>query len=245
MPGHTPADHSPGPAGRLDPASLLAVPLFAGLDRAALAEVVHAGRTHRVPKDTALFAQGTEARTLHLLLHGRLKVVQAGPDGHQIVVRFVGPNEPAGVLALLGPDQVYPATALAVVDCVALSWDRAVLQPLQERHPSLVANAMRALSGRAQDVHARLREQSAERVERRLALALLRLVRQAGLREEDGGVRIDFPVTRQDLAEMAGTTLHTASRILSGWEHAGILGGGGRMRIVVRDGHALVRIAEG
>ena len=243
MPGSQ-TDPSRAQAGRLDLATLQAVPLFAGLDRTALAEVVGAGRTHRLPKDTALFAQDTEATALHLLLQGRLKVVQAGPDGQQIVVRFVGPNEPAGVLALLGPGQLYPASALAVVDCVVLSWDRASLQPVLERHPVIVSNAMRALGGRTQDAHARLREQAAERVERRLALALLRLVRQAGVREEGGGVRIDFPVARQDLAEMAGTTLHTASRILSGWEQAGILGGG-RMRIVVQDGHALVRIAEG
>ena len=83
-----------------------------------------------------------------------------------------------------------------------------------------------------------------QRVERRLAQALLRLVRQAGHREPDGAVRIDFPISRQDIAEMTGTTLHTASRVLSGWEHAGILGEGGRQRIVVRNPRALMRIAE-
>lgn len=243
MPGPR-IDPSPMQARRPDPAGLHAIPLFAGLDRAALAEVVGAGRTHRLPKESVLFAQGAEATALHLLLQGRLKVVQAGADGQQIVIRFVGPDEPAGILALLGPGQVYPATALAVVDSVALSWGGAALRDLAQRHPAIVANALRTLGGRTQEVHARLREQAADRVERRLALALLRLVRQAGVREEGGGVRIDFPVARQDLAEMAGTTLHTASRILSGWEQAGILGGG-RMRIVVQDGHALMRIAEG
>jgi CRP-like cAMP-binding protein len=243
MPGPR-KDHSAAPAGRPDPAALQAVPLFAELDRAALAEVVQAGRTHRLPKDATLFEQGTAATTLHLLLQGRLKVAQAGPDGQQVVLRFVGPNEPAGVLALVGADQVYPATVTAVLDCVLLSWEGPAVQALRTRHPALVLNAMRALGGRAQEAHARLREASAERVERRLALALLRLIRQSGVREEDGTVRIDFPIARQDLAEMAGTTLHTASRILSGWEQAGILAGG-RLRVAVRDPHALVRIAEG
>ncbi|MBV1797347.1 Crp/Fnr family transcriptional regulator [Siccirubricoccus sp. G192] len=240
----TPTEPSSAPGGRLDPTALQAVPLFADLDRAALADVVQAGRTHRVLKDAALFEQAAPATALHVVLQGRLKVVQAGADGQQIVVRFVGPNDLAGVFALLGPGQVYPATVAAVVDCVVLSWEGPVLQEMQRRYPTLVVNAMRVLGGRSQEVHARLREAATERVERRLALALLRLVRQSGVREEGGAVRIDFPVARQDLAEMAGTTLHTASRILSGWEQAGILAGG-RMRIVVQDPHALVRIAEG
>jgi CRP-like cAMP-binding protein len=47
-----------------------------------------------------------------------------------------------------------------------------------------------------------------ERVERRVARALLRLVHEAG-RRVDKGVEIDFPISRQDIAEMTGTTLFT------------------------------------
>lgn len=245
MPGSRNDPAAPPPAGRPDPAALDSVPLFAGIDRAALAEVVGAGRAHRLPKDAVLFEQGAPADALHLLLQGRLKVAQAGNDGQQTVLRFVGPGEPAGVFALLGPGHVYPATVTAVVDCVVLTWRGAGLQGLLARHPQIAVNALRAMGSRTQEAHARLREAAAERVERRVALALLRLIRQAGVREADGTVRIDFPISRQDLAEMAGTTLHTASRILSGWEQAGILAEGGRMRIAVRDPHALVRIAEG
>jgi CRP-like cAMP-binding protein len=230
---------------QLDLAALESVPLFAGLDRAALADVAAAGRTHRLPKDEALFEQGAPATVLYLVLQGRLKVAQATEDGQQTVLRFVGPNQLAGVFALLGPGQLYPATVTAVVDCVVLSWEGAALKELTERHPPIVVNAMRTLGSRTQEVHSRLREMAAERVERRLALTLLRLVREAGVREADGSVRIDFPVSRQDLAEMAGTTLPTASRIMSAWEGAGILATGGRMRVAVKDPHALVRIAEG
>jgi CRP-like cAMP-binding protein len=192
-----------------------------------------------------LFEQGTPATSLHLLLQGRLKVAQAAEDGQQTVLRFVGPNQLAGVFALLGPGQLYPATVTAVVDCSVLTWEGPALQALITQHPQIVVNAMRTLGARSQEAHARLHEVAAERVERRLAHALLRLVRQAGVREPDGSVRIDFPVSRQDLAEMTGTTLPTASRIMSAWEGAGILATGGRMRVTVKDPHALMRIAEG
>ena len=234
---------APVALGRLDPAALQGLPFFAGLAREALAEILGAGQAQHLPKDGVLFDQGEEAVSLHLVLQGRLKVVQATADGQQIILRFVGPKELAGVLALLGRGQTYPATVSAVQDCTLLSWRPPALEGVLARHPQVALNAMRAMSGRTQEAHDRLREASAERVERRLALALLRLIRQAGVKEADGSITIDFPLSRQDLAAMAGTTLHTASRILSGWEGAGILTGG-RMRVGVRDPHALVRITE-
>jgi CRP/FNR family transcriptional regulator, nitrogen oxide reductase regulator len=232
--------------GRLDPSALRDMRLFAGLDAAELADALREARTRRVPKGGTLFEQGKEARGFYLLLQGRLKAVQTGSDGQQIVVRFLGPGEPVGLFSLLGPGQRYPATAVAVVESLALAWEGAALAELLRDHPRIALNAMPAMGSRVHDAHARLRELAGgERVERRLARALLRLVRQAGRREEGGAVRIDFPITRQDLAEITGTTLHTASRVLSGWEQAGILEGGRRQRIVVRDPQALVRIAKG
>lgn len=231
-------------AAGLNPAALQDISFFRDLGDEALSAIAGSGRAHRLPRHAALFEQGTEADALHLLLQGRLKVVQTAADGQRILLRFVGPRELAGVFALLGPAQRYPATVLAVVDCVLLSWDRTVLPALLARHPQLALNALQTLGCRTQEAHARLREGSSERVERRLALTLLRLIRQAGAREAEGAVSIDFPLSRQDLAEMAGTTLHTTSRIMSGWEQAGILAGG-RMRVVVRSPHALMRITEG
>ena len=228
----------------LDPAALAATPFLAGLGAEAVADLAAAGRTRRLARDAVLFEQDAPATALHLVLQGRLKVVRGTAAGEQTTLRFVGPGEPAGVLALLGPDQRYPATAIAATDVVLLSWEGPALRGVVERHPALAAAALRAMAGRTREAHDRLHELGNDRVERRLALAVLRLVRQAGVKEPDGAVRIDFPLGRQDLAEMAGTTLATASRVLSAWEAAGILAAGGRLKIVLRDPAALVRIAE-
>jgi CRP/FNR family transcriptional regulator, nitrogen oxide reductase regulator len=95
---------------------------------------------------------------------------------------------------------------------------------------------------RLQELQNRYRELATERVEQRVARAILRLVRQSGKEVEDG-VQIEFPLSRQDIAEMTGTTLHTVSRLLSSWEQIGLLDGG-RMRIVLRKPRALLAIAE-
>ena len=84
---------------------------------------------------------------------------------------------------------------------------------------------------------------STEEVSRRVAHALLRLAEQSG-RKVEGGIEIDFPISRQDIAEMTGATLHTVSRILSAWEGEGLVEGG-RQRIILKDSHRLFLLAEG
>jgi len=98
------------------------------------------------------------------------------------------------------------------------------------------------VGSRLQETHTRVVEMSTQQVERRVAHALLRLARQAG-RKVEQGVEIDFPISRQDIAEMTGTTLHTVSRTLSAWESQGLIESG-RQRVVLRDPHRLFTLAE-
>jgi CRP-like cAMP-binding protein len=142
--------------------------------------------------------------------------------------------------ALNRPD--YPATATAIVDSVTLAWDMTIWDEFMARYPTLALNVMKTMGQRVQDAHARVKEMATENVERRVAHALLRLVQHSG-REVDQGVLVDFPVTRQDLAEASGTTLHSVSRILSAWEDAGVVVAG-RQKVIVCDLEKLFRIAE-
>ena len=104
-------------------------------------------------------------------------------------------------------------------------------------------NTLQTVGQRLQEAHTRVIEMTTEEVERRIAHALLRLVKQAG-RKVESGIEIDFPISRQDVAEMTGTTLHTVSRVLSAWEQQGLVESG-RQRITIRDPHRLFGIAEG
>ena len=170
-----------------------------------------------------------------------MKLTQIAADGHEVLMRFVTKGDAVAALALFG-GAAYPVTAGAVTDTVVVGWSRDVLQEFFQRYPSLAVNAMRLLSERLREVQERFRELATERVAQRIARALLRLVRQAGRRVE-AGVLIDLPLSRQDLAEMTGTTLYTVSRVLSEWEQQGILESG-RAKVLVRRPHALVALAE-
>jgi CRP-like cAMP-binding protein len=227
---------------RLDCTLISDLPLFAGLAKEALDDIIAHAHARHFAKGATVFTQSEAAHSFFLLLHGRLRVTQITPQGEQIVVRFVSPGDLFGVAFALGRDG-YPGTAVAVVDSLALSWPTETWPAMVAQYPVLAANALRALGGRLQEAHQRLRELSTEDAARRIAHAVLRLAADSG-RALAEGLTIDFPVSRQDIAEMTATTLHTVSRTVSAWEAAGFVGGG-RQRLVIRDPGALRAIAEG
>lgn len=226
---------------RPDPAVLAGVPLFAGLDAAARQDALASAHIRRVAKGDPVFEQGAPASAFFVLLDGHVKAVQTTSAGQQVVVHVVKPGEFFGCVALMGETH-YPATALAVQESLALTWDLAALKGLVERHPRVATNALAGMGARMRDMRAQFSEVATERVERRIAHALLRLAHHSG-RKTAEGIEIDFPVTRQDIAEMTGATLHTVSRTLAKWEGDGILDGG-RRRIIIRAPHRLVAIAD-
>jgi CRP-like cAMP-binding protein len=224
-----------------DPSVLRGSELFADLTDEARADVLGCGQVRRLPKGAKAFAQGDPGATCHILLQGRVKIVQTRPDGCQAVIRFIGPGEMYGaVAALLG--WPFPAEAVAVVDSVEAVWTVEALRGLMTRYPEIAMRSTSAAGTRLMEMQARMGELSAERVEQRIARALVRLARQAGRRTPEG-VEIDFPITRQELAGMTGSTLHTVSRTLAAWDARGVTESS-RRHIVVRQPHALVALAE-
>ena len=216
--------------------------MFAGLSPAEQDELLGEARSIRYAKDTTVFEQGAEADRFFLLLHGHLRVEKNTPQGQQTVVRYVSAGELFGVAQAMNLSH-YPATAVAAVDSIALAWPSSSWARLIAKFPSLASSALQTVGSRLQDTQTRVIEMSNEQVEQRVAHALLRLAKQAG-RKVEAGIEIDFPISRQDVAEMTGTTLHTVSRLLSAWESQGLVAGG-RQRIVLRDRHRLHLLAEG
>jgi CRP-like cAMP-binding protein len=225
----------------IDRSLVAELPLFAGLAPAALDDILREAHSVHHAKNNVVFAEGGEAQSFFVLMHGHVRATKTTPDGQQVVVRYVSPGEVFGVAMAIGLAR-YPATATAVDDSVVLVWPAAVWPRLVEKYPALATNALQTVGSRLQDTHTRVVEMSTEQVERRVAHALLRVAQQAG-RAVEAGVEIDFPISRQDVAEMTGTTLHTVSRILSAWEEQGLVEGG-RQRIVIRDPQRLLTLAE-
>lgn len=215
--------------------------IFRGAPASVLADIRALAMRKTLGAGEPLFRQGDPASMFYIVLSGRLRVTQTTSDGQQIIIRYLGPGESAGYTALYGGD-CHPGTATALDVTELLGWSSATIADIMSKHPTIAMNAVAVLGTRYHDMQVRLRELSTEKVERRIAHTILRLAQQAG-RRTARGIEIAFPLSRQDLAEMAGTTLHTVSRTLSAWEEQGLVGSG-RRRVIVYKMDALTAIAE-
>lgn len=225
----------------LDRSLISGLPAFAGLEPADLDAILALARSSRVRKDAEVFSQGEDATSFFLLLAGHIRVVRTSPDGHQVVARYINEGELFGIAVAMGRPS-YPASAVAAVDCVVLTWPNSAWTELQAIAPGFSQSAYRTIGARLQETQAQVMEMSTQQVEQRIAHALLRIVNQSG-RKTAEGIEIDFPITRQDIAEMTGTTLHTVSRLLSAWEDQGIVRSG-RQKVTVTNPHALMLVAD-
>jgi CRP-like cAMP-binding protein len=217
------------------------VPMFASLTLDALRDVAGVARTREVEPGAIFFHEGDPASSFFVIQTGTVKLTQLTPEGHQVVLRLIGAGEAFGGVAAFsgGP---YPVTAEAVTLAVVFEWPGPIMATLMERYPPIVMNALRFVAARLHELQVRYRQLATEKVERRIARALLRLVQQAGRRVESG-VLVDLPLSREDIAQMTGTTLYTVSRVVSRWEGEGILEAG-RQRVVITKPHALMSVAE-
>ncbi len=188
-----------------------------------------------------LYHQGDAALNLYVVVVGRLRATQTTEGGNQIALRYLGPGELAGYAVLAGIPH-YPGTVVAVEDTHLFAWPANAMRQLMGRHSQIALNAVAVLGSRYQETQLRLRELSSETVEHRIASALQRLASQAGRRTAQG-IEICFPLSRQDIAELAGTTLHTVSRTLSAWEKEGIVLSAHR-HVVICQPEALAVIRE-
>lgn len=195
----------------------------------------------RVRRRLFLFREGEAADSLHFLAEGRVKVIRETEDGQEVILRVLGPGEIFGGAGVWG-GAMYPASAVVTEEAVVLRLPAGDFATLLATHPDLGLALVRELAERLREAEARIIELQTQRVERRLARALLRLANKTGVRST-AGIEIGMPLSRGDLADLTGTTIGTVSRTLSIWERRGLVTTG-RGRITIRDPHGLVTLAE-
>jgi CRP/FNR family transcriptional regulator, nitrogen oxide reductase regulator len=191
--------------------------LFLGLSVPDLEVILSEARELSFEEDSFVFYQDDPAERIFVLKSGRVKLYQIADDGQQVLMRVMTPGMMFAAISMV-EGAVYPVSAEAAQPQQSVMyWSQEKMLELITRFPPMAINALKILAGHVREFQNRYRELATERVERRLARTVLRLVSQTGRKTEEG-VLLDLPLTRQDLAEMTGTTLFTVSRTLSQWE---------------------------
>ena len=197
-----------------DRANLLsASSLCNGLSREEIMKLASCARPKAFARDESVFMQGQPGRCLVLIRTGAVKITQISSSGHEVILWMYGRGNLLGVLSDAAGEN-HPSSARAMEATTALIWDCATLQAMMEQCPRIRQNLSQVLMSRLHELEERFREVATEKVPRRLALALMRLSKHIGKKVHEG---VEVSLSREELAQMTGTTLFTISRILSQW----------------------------
>jgi CRP-like cAMP-binding protein len=213
--------------------------LFSNISPRDCEEIVGAAQELKFQRGQAIHIEGDPVRRIVLLTSGAAKIIQFGQNGSEVILRLCGPGELVATLPL--PKWgVHSSTSQALRMSTALVWDKAAFQFLSGRFPVLRFNAALILGKQLNDLQERFREVSTERVEPRLSREVIRLIPQIGM-PVNGGVEIS--ISREELAQMTGTTLYTVSRLLSQWDRRGIVKAR-RKAVLIRNLTALAGLSD-
>lgn len=194
---------------------LKTTPLFSRLspdDRRRIAEVAVVKQFDR---GQLIFEQGSPSDALYAIASGRVKIFKMMPSGKDVILEVFGPGDPLGAVAVyIGRPFPASASALEATTCVLIP--RTDFFRLLEQHPSLVRGLLLGMTTRLVELTNRLAELTGGRIEPRFARLFMKLADQMG-RSERGGTFIPLALSRQELADMTGTTIETCIRIMSRW----------------------------
>lgn len=228
----------------IDPADLRQVGVFREATDDDLRLFIENAVLRTIEEGEFFFFQGDPATYFYILVSGKAKLLQSNPAGQQVNLRTINEWQMFGALGAVRPNAAYPATAQALEPSTALAIQSVFLHDMMESRPYLNFGLMQLMTGYIMEMQERYRELATERVERRIALTVLRLAAQIGERVDSEETMVELPLSRQDVAEASGTTIFTVSRVLADWERRGLVETG-RERVMLRNPHGLVRISEG
>ena len=214
---------------------------FDELSEETLLSIAGRSRVRSIERGSIIFVEGQPADAVHVLAEGEVRVIRETDDGREVILRLIRPGEMFGGAGGWGVDN-YPATTMAAETSVVLVLPAIEFRSVVREFPAFAISVIRGLGSRLRDAESRIQELQAERVERRIARMLLRLANRTGTRTAVG-IEIDVTLSRQAIADLCGTTLSTASRVLSAWGRQGILIAA-RERVIILRPHDLVAIAE-
>lgn len=200
---------------------LACTPVFSRLalrDRRTIAEAATLKRYH---KGQTIFVESAAADAFYTIASGRVKIFKTLPSGKDVILEVFGQGDPLGAIAAYD-GRPFPASAVALEDTTCVVIARDVFFRLLEQHPSLVRGLMLGLTIRLTELTNRLATLSGARVEPRLARVFLKMADEMG-RPDGGGTSIPLALSRQELADLSGTTIETAIRIMSRWGKQGIV----------------------
>lgn len=197
-----------------------AIPLFQNLKPAEREKLRPLVRMKTYEEEETIFREGDAAVSLHFILGGRVKIVKTAPDGRDVILEILGPGDPVGAVAAY-EERDFPASAVALESTTLMSVPRHEFFSLLASNPALARGLLLGLTRRLMEMTRKLAERST-RVEYRIARLFLTLCDRVG-RCDGPAYFVPLLLSRQEIADLVGTTQETAIRVMSRWSKEGLV----------------------
>ena len=208
--------------------------IFSSLNEEELSELAALSIERGFMASEFIFWDGDAPEWFYIVAEGKVKVLKHSSLGREFIIAFFSPGEMFGEVAVF-ENKPYPASAQAVAETKVVGVKKDDFLSFLANRPQVALKIISVLGERLRDAQGRLRDFAGERVEQRLASVLLMLSVKFGT---------TLPFTRQEIADMVGTTIETAIRILSALKERGIVHSV-RGKVIILDEQKLRLLSEG
>lgn len=193
--------------------------IFSVLTEEELDEISQFFETLDFKNDEYIFNEGDESKWLYIVSRARVKMAKHSLSGKDMIVEIKSPGGMFCCSAVLD-EKPYPESAQAMDHVSVIRINRQNLQKLKESYPVLNLQIAQYASNKLRDAYNMMKNIATEKVEMRIASVLLKLAEKS-VPENNGFMKIDFSITRQEIAEMVGTTVETCIRTIRDFEKQG------------------------
>jgi CRP/FNR family transcriptional regulator len=206
---------------------LKSVSIFENMSNDEIKEVASLLNMREYRKNEYIFFEEESEPGLFILMDGIVKLIKETQDGRTIIARLVFPKDTFGWIEWGGSNikskikTTYTAQSMTESSVLYLSNQDFI--NLAIKYPAFAVKVTCDATHNLLYAYDILKSIASGRVEERIARVLLELAKSVGEEKEGGKISIEIPITRQDIAEMTGTTVETAIRIMSKWKKEGII----------------------
>jgi len=215
------------------PSNFESLPLFACLSEADRRELASHAIEVPIQKGQFIFREGDAADWFHIVKHGNVKCVKSSPEGREVTLKVLMPGDLFCCEASAFAGEGHPGCAQSMGEGTVVKIHRKVMLDVIQRNPEAAVNIINYLSLRLRESQDNAKAFALDRAEQRVAAILVNLTQRSGIQEANG-IRIGVKLTHQDLADMAGLTKETTSRILSRFKKDHLISGAGK-KLVIQD----------
>jgi CRP/FNR family transcriptional regulator len=210
--------------------------IFSALGETDISEIEDYLLFEQLRKKEIIFSEGDASDWFYIVLEGKVKITKLSQDGKEIILEVISEGDFFGGIAVLRGFP-YPANAVSMEDGKLIKISKANLMKIIDRFPEVMTSIFHGLGDRVKDFHEMTKNIALEKVSSRITALLLKLSEQTGARTPEGIV-LDMKLTKQDIAEMVGTTVETAIRTMSRFKKLGLIEEK-TGKIIVKDPEAL------